>query len=166
MRLFFALPLSEAALDALETVQAVLRPQAPDANYTRRENLHLTLAFLGETSRVREAEAAMEEVALPPFSFQVEGQGRFGDLYWAGVRRCAPLWELQGELARRLRDHGFSLERRPFRPHLTLAREVRPAVEFTVPRLEVPAARFALMRSERLGGRLRYTPICWRNLEN
>lgn len=165
MRLFLALPLSPQAVEALVRVQADLRVQSPGANCTRPENLHLTLAFLGETPRVREAVAAMEEVALPPFSFELGGQGRFGTLYWAGVRPSAGLQALQGALADRLRAHGFSLESRPFRPHLTLAREVEGPVSFTVPRLEVPAWRFALMKSERRQGRLLYTPIHWKNLE-
>ena len=57
---------------------------------------------------------------------------------------------------------GFPLEKRPFRPHLTLARQVDPAL----PLAELlPAGPFStrveemhLMRSERLGGRLTYTP--------
>jgi len=49
MRLFIAINLPDPAIEHLRRVQAHCRSFAPDANYTRDVNLHLTLRFLGET---------------------------------------------------------------------------------------------------------------------
>lgn len=48
MRLFIAALLSEAMKDSVEEVQEELRIQGVKGNYTTRENMHLTLAFIGE----------------------------------------------------------------------------------------------------------------------
>ena len=59
MRLFAAIGLSPAAEDALVYAQDILR-RAGRGSFPRREMLHLTLAFLGETADAAAAEAAVE----------------------------------------------------------------------------------------------------------
>ena len=61
MRLFIAVNFDEKELDMFESARDRLRAQAGRASYSRRENLHLTLAFLGEQpgSRLPDMEAAM-----------------------------------------------------------------------------------------------------------
>ena len=53
MRLFIAINFDDTELDAFEAARERLRDQAGAANYSRRENLHLTLAFLGEQPPAR-----------------------------------------------------------------------------------------------------------------
>lgn len=48
MRLFIAINFDDTELDAFEAARERLRDPGRGANYSRRENLHLTLAFLGE----------------------------------------------------------------------------------------------------------------------
>ena len=62
MRLFYAILLSEEMKQALVGAQDFLRAQGIQGNYTRRENLHLTLAFLGETDRLSAARRAAEQL--------------------------------------------------------------------------------------------------------
>ena len=56
MRLFIAINFDDTELDAFEAARERLRAQAGAANYSRRENLHLTLAFLGEQPPARMGE--------------------------------------------------------------------------------------------------------------
>ena len=56
MRLFIAINFDDTELDAFEAARERLRDQAGAANYSRRENLHLTLAFLGEQPPARMGE--------------------------------------------------------------------------------------------------------------
>jgi 2'-5' RNA ligase len=93
-------------------------------------NLHITLAFLGSVpeARVASARECVAATEIEPFDLIV------GTLSWwerpqllclepsAGVER---LIELAGRLGRALRRSGFPVEQRPFRPHVTLARDVR-----------------------------------------
>lgn len=98
------------------------------------QNLHLTLAFLGEISQ-SQADSAARAVnrvgpEIPPFRLNVSG-----NLLVFGARRSILAAAVGGDLDRleRLRDRlqatlteeGLPTHRRSFRPHLTLAR-IRP----------------------------------------
>ena len=170
MRLFYAILLSEELLDALCTVQDALRTGTARANFIRRENLHLTLAFLGETQNLDGARRAGEGLAARQFPLRLRGAGSFSrcgkELFWAGVEESRALTALREELAARLREEGFRLEERPFLPHLTLARDAAPDAPFDrgafarlVPPVSMRVEAVSLMRSERPGGVLTYTEL-------
>ena len=61
MRLFIAIQFNEQMLDALTKLQNDLRAMGVTGNYTKRENLHLTLAFIGEYGRPGDVLDAMEQ---------------------------------------------------------------------------------------------------------
>ena len=76
---------------------------------------------------------------------------------------------LQAELHQSLRREGLRLEKRPYRPHLTLARRLRDRGEtvLTQPVPDaVPVRGISLMRSDRVEGKVRYTELYWRELED
>ena len=165
MRLFFALQLPEDVRERLRPALEAARRAAPEGvGFTRVEQLHFTLAFLGETERVEEACAAGEGVReLAGFELAIAGSGAFPSparprVLWLGVTEGGPeLVAVADRLCAGLRERGFSLEDRPFRPHLTVGR-VRPRGERDARRAlaVLPAgelARFdvggiSLMRSE------------------
>jgi 2'-5' RNA ligase len=169
MRLFTAVLLDAAALDALCGAMEALRRMGVRGNYTRRENLHLTLSFLGEQSGSAAAERALRALQSPAVSLHIGGVGRFrrdSDLLWAGVKAGPDLLKLQSRQEALLRQEGFSLPARAYRPNLTLVREaaVPAGIPFAeigrlLPPLTMPAARVSLMRSDRVGGRLCYTEL-------
>ena len=161
MRLFVAVPLSPAVKDMLARGMADLRGQG-SGTFTRVENLHLTLAFLGETDRLAAAEAALDRCRLmTAFPITVGGLGRFGDLWWTGVREeGGRLASLAAAVQQALREEGFAIERRAWKPHITLVRRWQggtPRVQLPPTSMEV--RRFLLMESARREGRLTYTPL-------
>ena len=164
MRLFIALPMSEEARGAILAGADELRAKIPAANYSRAENLHITLAFIGESNRVDALKACIDEVCRAPFTVTVGGSGRFGDLVWAGVRVSPPLAALERRLRVSLQRAGFHIENRPFRPHITSAREAPGSLLPHVPEVTMAADRVLLMRSDRQNGRLVYTPVYERRL--
>ncbi len=130
-RLFIALELNEPTRRALVDLQSRWRAAGADVGWVRREGLHLTLLFLGETpsERVPEIAARMDACACtcPAFVFQVAGWGVFGRpdrprVLWAGIEAPPELGDLQRTLADSLRASGVPLESRPFVPHITLGR--------------------------------------------
>lgn len=160
MRLFAAVCLSPAVRDSLaETISALHRQGS--GTFTRPENLHLTLAFIGETDRADEAAAALRRAAVGgSFTMSVEGIGCFDDLWWAGVAENTALESLALGVQRSLREAGFPMETRPWRPHITLVRRWRgpqPQVSLSPVSMQVQAV--SLVKSERLDGRLVYTEI-------
>ena len=99
------------------------------------ENLHFTLRFLGATpgeraTRIAAAMACLGEV--PHFEIDLEGLGQFPlrgrpDVLWLGVGKgTLELKALSVRVDGLLGDLGFSVDPRPFAPHLTLARLKRP----------------------------------------
>ncbi len=160
MRLFCAIPFPPDVRAALAAYQRQLREAGAAGNFTRPENLHLTLAFLGETGAVRPAAKALAAAADRAFPLTLAGSGRFGDVFWVGVTPCPALEALAGALQQRLRDAGFALEDRPFRPHITLLRRAAlPPQLPPLPPVTFSADRIVLFESAREGGRLVYRPV-------
>jgi 2'-5' RNA ligase len=95
------------------------------------QNIHLTLAFLGNTEeeRIKIAGIVLKQkcTGFGEFDFMLTGAGVFKNYHdpkviWAGVDHSQQLDQLNELIANGLRDAGFDLERRPFRPHITLGR--------------------------------------------
>ena len=104
----------------------------------KRDQLHITLVFIGEVSDDRAApliEMMRDVIPHPPFRFELGGIGAFPPrgaprALWIGVKSGAEhVIQVQSLLAGRLEGVGVERERRPFTPHLTLARwrESRPS---------------------------------------
>ena len=127
MRLFIAITLNQEAKTAIGKVLKALRPHALRGRFTTEDNLHFTLAFLGETDRSEVVQAVMDEVSAAPFTLTLGGLGRFprpgGDILWLGAEAQA-LTGIVNQLNTALLARGFSVEKRPFKPHLTLGREL------------------------------------------
>lgn len=157
MRLFIAILFSEPVLNGLDAAVRGLRPCFQSGNFTIRENLHLTLSFLGETApeRLNAVRKAMEAVTVSPFRLRIGGIGSFrregGDIYWAGIERSDALLRLHKELDAALVRQGFPVERREFRPHLTLVRRAAlcsgAQAELSMPFLEMDVKKISLMCS-------------------
>jgi 2'-5' RNA ligase len=136
MRLFFSVPLPQEAKDRALRALGPARKAAGDGpiSWTRTEQLHLTLAFLGEQppealERLYGAAAPCSE--LEAFEASLAGVGAFpsprrAHVIWLGIAEGASeLSALAERLCSGLRAAGFELETRPFRPHLTVARVKR-----------------------------------------
>ncbi len=125
MRLFVAVLFPESIKLALLCAQNALQQQGT-GNFTKSENLHLTLSFIGETDAEHAAVAALDTIKTEPFSLEFSSLGNFGDLYWAGIIPSAPLLQLQAQIAQNLSAKGFTLESRTYQPHVTLCRKFCP----------------------------------------
>jgi 2'-5' RNA ligase len=171
MRLFIAIGLPEEVKKTLAYAAESLGRQAESARVVPEENFHITLVFIGETKRVDEVRELMREVCLirgaEPFSITINGIGSFKQgrglchTWWAGVEAPPELYQLEAALSDALRNEGFAIEKRSYRPHITLARGVcvnRP-VELAIPTLEVRTNRISLMRSARVDNHMVYTEI-------
>ena len=124
-RLFVAVDLPEAIKDVAVSVGFGL----PGARWLPREQLHVTLAFIGEVDggMVQDVRASLRGVDVPPFELSLRGLGHFpprGEprVAWAGLRASEPLALLHRRVLRQLESAGCEFERRKFHPHVTLAR--------------------------------------------
>ncbi|MEZ5777468.1 MAG: RNA 2',3'-cyclic phosphodiesterase [Paracoccaceae bacterium] len=132
MRAFLAIPIPDDVAGRLEDIQSDL----PFGRLVPAENLHLTVAFLGEQpwEALRDLHDALEAFSSPRFTVSFGPLGTFGgsapSSLHAEVDPAAALRALHAKLRGVLHATGIATERRRFRPHVTLAR-FRPRMEPT-----------------------------------
>lgn len=133
MRAFVAIELSDTAKRALTALIQSLRNRRIDGlRLVRIEGIHLTLKFLGDidASRVPRIAEALAAVSArhAPFRLALADPGFFPNadrarVLWIGVGGdLRPLRDLQRDVDETLATLGFAAEKRPFNPHLTIAR--------------------------------------------
>ena len=164
MRLFIAIRFPESILNALTSFQEELSSCGLRGRFAPPENLHLTLAFIGEYGRPDEVADAISSVPFEPFSLRLDGLGRFGDIYWAGLAENRPLSGYVRNLRHALADRNIPFDRKRFSPHITLVRKAVFLGDGALPRVTPPTAgaeirRVSLMRSERGKHGMIYTDI-------
>lgn len=158
MRLFFALQLPERARQQIARSLLAAREAGGRTRFVPAEQLHFTLAFLGEqpAEALPQLCAAAEALrGAAPFELGIGGGGAFPGatrprVLWLGVTRgAAELRALAEQLRAGLRERGFALEARVFRPHLTLAR-IRAGQERDARRAlsALPADELVTLRAE------------------
>jgi 2'-5' RNA ligase len=136
LRLFVSVePGAAAAADLREVLSGLAVSRANEPGHSTRvadpARWHLTLAFLGDVpaAHVPDATAAMATAAaaVAPFRLRLSGGGTFGrgrfTLLWVGLAGDTPaLSTLADRVRAQLRRSRLPFDRKPFRPHLTLAR--------------------------------------------
>ena len=162
MRLFIAIRLSDEIRNGLAEIQSFLRNCGVNGNFTRLENLHLTLVFIGEYADPEGVLDTMRGISFAPFSIQLDGFGSFGDLYWCGIRENNGLSAYVQRLRRALAENGIPFDRKKFSPHITLIRKAsfdknRGFPGVTVPDVSMKADCVSLMRSDRVKSGMVYT---------
>ena len=163
MRLFIAINLNIDMLDALAEVQGSMRLGGVRGDFTREENLHLTLAFIGEYPDPDSVLDALETVQFRSFDISLSGYGNFGNLWWVGISDTPALEAVVRRVRRALADADIQFDRKRFVPHITILRKAVLA-HGELPQLEIPQAhmtvqRISLMRSDRGRNGMIYTEL-------
>jgi 2'-5' RNA ligase len=170
MRLFVALEFDGRVKENISSLCDVLRARGVSGGFTSKENLHLTLKFLGEVKSgdVGDLSAALRKAALGFGAFEIRTSrfGSFGNggekTVWLGVEHSEKLDRLFLSVEENLTALGYKKERRPFTAHITLARRAgfeKDALRFSVPSTVIPVKAVTLFESTRINGALRYIPI-------
>lgn len=99
--------------------------------WTDPDNIHITLAFLGDTpeEKIELTDRMLRERCQDSGSFEMvlRGLGVFKNLrdakiLWAGMDQSEKLNELQASVTEGLKDAGIAIDDKPFSPHLTIGR--------------------------------------------
>jgi 2'-5' RNA ligase len=124
-RLFIALPVPEDISAELTRLQSGV----PDARWVPLENLHVTLCFAGNVQggTTRDLEEELSDIAGPRFPVAIAGVEQFSSgkqprALVALVKKSDRLDWLHQKVSTVARNCGIEIERRKFRPHVTLAR--------------------------------------------
>ena len=160
MRLFIAINLSDAMRDALTAAQDEMYGKGIRGNFTPRENMHLTLAFIGEYPDKEQVMDALSSVTFSAFSLSLSGLGCFRDLWWAGMDESVPLAAVARRIRRALAKHNIPFDRKRFSPHITLLRKAvgtMPGIQIET--VSMAVERISLMRSDRGKHGMIYTEV-------
>lgn len=174
-RLFVAINFPKEVTERLFTAAQHLRSHSLSSNVSRRENLHLTLAFIGETPNLKGAISALKGIDLPSFPLTLEGYGEFssrdGHICFAKTASNPDLRKLADTVRKNLINCGLSIDTKLFKPHITLCRQFTPSKDFSAEDMEkllcaetVTVSRISLMRSDRINGKLTYTEVYGKTL--
>lgn len=138
MRVFVALELPQRTKDNLMRAENQFAQFAIKGNFTSRDNLHLTLHFLGEVAPtdllfVESCMDNVRNVTAPRLAISQYAVMKASDVVCARFANNKQLLQLHEALGNQLEKRGFTVEHRAFRPHVTLARKYA----FTLPFSEV-----------------------------
>jgi 2'-5' RNA ligase len=132
VRLFIAIELEDRVKEALLGLQQSLGRFDRVVRWVTRDQMHLTLVFLGEVrdDRVPAVCEAVKRAAdrSEPFELTFTGSGCFPPggrvrVVWAGIEEpTGALLRCQAACAEELEAGGFPRESRPYSAHLTLGR--------------------------------------------
>lgn len=163
MRIFIAIRFTEAFKASILDAQEGLREQGIRGNFTRPENLHLTLVFIGETDRIDDIKAAVASVKLDPFVITTGQLGCFNGrsrVLWMGIQGKEKVKALALRLRKALDERGINYSHGPFQPHITLVRQpTETPLDIKPEDASMTVREIAVMKSERIDGRLVYTTL-------
>ena len=157
--------------NTLISAQNTMYDRGIRGNFTSEENMHLTLAFIGEYPDADLVLDALSTVSFTPFDITLEGIGCFGDLWWAGLKESVPLMSVVRRIRRALAESEIPFDRKRFSPHITLIRKASgkmPGIQ--VQPVTMTVSTISLMRSDRGRNGMIYTELgvkeAYRNKEN
>ncbi len=163
MRIFIAIRFTKAFKSSILDAQDGLREYGVRGNYTQPENLHLTLAFIGETERVAEIKAAVDAVKFEPFVIRTGKLGCFNGrsrVLWLGIEGEDKVKTIAQQLRRNLDKCGIDYAKGKFSPHITLVRQPSEMpLDVEVESESMTVSEISVMNSERINGRLVYTVL-------
>lgn len=166
MRLFIAVALNDGLKDQIH--RFAVDTLGSDLKLTEKQNLHITMNFLGEVDyrRLPLIKDAMIKAAAgaEPFEIMTGNIGAFKSYndktVYLGVKDNTSLSYLYTRLCEELEKAGFAVEKRAFRPHITIARRFTGVIPRSANiQTVIPVDSFTLFESTREKGALLYRDI-------
>lgn len=128
MRVFVALNIPDKMKDNLERSASQFKEMSTGGSFTPKSNYHLTLHFLGnvDSRNLIYVQSAMDAIKLLPAPKLAISQFailRASNAVCARFNKNAALAAIHDALADNLEKSGFTVERRAYRPHVTVIRK-------------------------------------------
>ena len=160
MRLFIAIELTDELKKSLIGLMHEMKKAGIKGQYAPADNLHLTLAFIGETDELPAIREALSKVYVKPFKLSLSELGNFGDLIWIGAKGNQGLSDIAKAVREALDGAGISYDRKGFLPHITLVRRAAGNYQkITAPKGMMMVREISIMKSEVKDGRRVYRPL-------
>lgn len=166
MRLFIAINLNDEMKESLIGIQHTMGAYGMRGNMTVPDNMHLTLAFIGDYDDPEYVKSVIDSIEIRPFDMTLSGIGAFKDLWWVGIENSTPLQAIARRLRRALAEADIPFDRKKFSPHITIIRRAKGSPA-DVPTGEIDqyfgasmtVDHISLMRSDRGKNGMIYTEL-------
>jgi 2'-5' RNA ligase len=131
---FLAIPVPEEVKKHLSERASIMKKRLTYGYWTDRADYHITLFFIGEASseQIDQLKAELWKIAVkqPATEIRLNGFGTFGKkdeprVVWMGVQYDSYLPALSQAVQECAVKVGFQEEKRPYRPHITIAKKWR-----------------------------------------
>ena len=122
MRLFIDLNFDANTVDSLCRLQSLLRDNDVEGNYTKPENLHMTLSFIGEYGNPDDVLDVLEKVSFRYMPLCFSDVYIHREMCLVSIARNPGLESYVRRLRRALAEKGIPFDRKNFNPHITLVR--------------------------------------------
>ena len=160
MRLVVAIPLSDEMKKSITSLLHEMKQKGIKGNYVPLQNLHLTLAFIGETDDPGRVKDALKNIQIKPFKLSFSEMGTFGDLLWAGIKGNQGLSAAAKTVRDALDAAGVKYEHDKFEPHITIIRKVSGNwKQIPAPKGEMMVKKISLMKTTFKDGKPVYSEV-------
>ena len=117
-------------LEKIGSIQEKIKQSGAHLRLVNLDILHITLEFLGDITdkQVESVKKILDTLDFPKFQLQIKNPNVLPNENYIRVIYCAldgeieTLKEVQKDLRNKLKDEDFRVDKRPFKPHLTIAR--------------------------------------------
>lgn len=160
MRLFVAIQLSDEMKKTITGTMHELKKAGVKGSYVPLQNLHVTLAFIGETKDAASVKEAMKNVSCKPFRMSFTDMGTFDNLLWVGIKGNQGLNKLARYVGEALDAAEIPYDHKKFVPHVTIIRKMGgPWKKVAAPGGGMMVKKVSVMKSDLKDGKRVYTEI-------
>lgn len=167
IRVFFALWPDPAIQKQLGQIARRLKPMC-EGRAVQTQNIHLTLAFLGniDINRLPELQLAASRISVQSFNFLIQeiDYWKRNKIIYARAKRFPPeLYLLAESLSDTLTAASFKFDQHTFKPHITLLRQAKNVTENNISEpIQWHAKEWCLLQSKLTPKGANYIPLgCW-----
>jgi len=132
LRVYIAIDFEDGIKNYLDKITSYIKNHCIEGSFTRKNNFHLTVRFIGEVDNIQIAK--IKEVIdkavlnISPFELLVDNLGVFKrkntNILWIGIEKNAFLSELYEKLSTLLKESNIPFYDKLYMPHITLCRRV------------------------------------------
>lgn len=161
MRLFIGIKFDEKTMVLIDRIQGMLYNEGMKGNFTNKNNIHLTLSFLGEVNndKVDVLKKIIDSIDVSKINtIDITGIDVLKDMIILNVNKSVELDNIYNDLVNKLSNNNFNIDKRPYFPHVTLVREKNKDYKKEL-NIKSKFTKITLFESTRINGVLTYIPL-------
>lgn len=161
MRLFIGIKFDEKTMFLVDRIQGMLYNEGVKGNFTNKNNIHLTLSFLGEVNndKVDVLKKIIDSIDVSKINtIDIIGIDVLKDMIILNVNKSVELDNIYNDLVNKLSSNNFNIDKRPYFPHVTLVREKNKDYKKEL-NIKSKFTKITLFESTRINGVLTYIPL-------